>query len=231
MKKIILLLIFLSLVFPAVTLATIGVGVGTGKIQVNSKLKPGIIYQLPSVTVINNGDEPSDYEVTISYNNNQTQLRPPLNWFIFSPQKFHLSPNKAQQVNIKVNLPVSGITPGDYFAYIEAHPVKISEAGTTSINIAAASKLYFTIEPASFFAAIYYKLVSFWELYTSWIEGFVGLLFLALIAISLKKALNIKIEKIGKIPNFIIILIIVISVIIYAFFWINFFKFKPPFLP
>ena len=143
MKKLIFALILFGLFFPSTALATIGVGIGTGKIQVNDKLKPGIIYQLPAVTVINNGDEPSDYEVAVAYNEKQTQLRPPMDWFIFSPQKFHLNPKKAQQVDIKLNLPVSGVTPGDYFAYLEARPVIVSKTGTTSINVAAASKLIF----------------------------------------------------------------------------------------
>ncbi len=60
-----LLTIFLS--FFSQTLAQIGVGVGVGKIQVDEKLKPGMIYQLPSFTVLNTGGEPSDYEISIQY--------------------------------------------------------------------------------------------------------------------------------------------------------------------
>ena len=125
------LFIFLT---PLVAFARIGVGVGTGKIVVDQKLKPGIIYQLPPLTVVNTGDETSEYGVGISYFQNQKQLMPDESWFIFSPETFHLDPGKVQVVDIKLNLPVNA-KPGDYFAYLEGHPAKKVKSGATSIGV------------------------------------------------------------------------------------------------
>lgn len=153
MKKVLLFLIFLSFVFAPPVLATVGVGVGTGKIQINEKLHGGTIYQLPSLTVINTGTEPSDYEVSVSYLERQSEAKPPLSWFSFSPQSFHLEPGKAQTVDEKLSLPLNAV-PGNYFAYLEARPTQKGKGGTTTIGIAAAAKLYFTVVPSNIFDSI-----------------------------------------------------------------------------
>jgi hypothetical protein len=168
MRKIYFLLVLLVLfLLPASVFAALGVGVGTGKIQVDQKLYPGTIYTLPSLTVLNTGDEPSDYEVTVGYHEKQPELKPLLEWFDFSPKKFNLEPGKAQAVDIKINLPVNA-QPGDYFAYLEGQPVAKSNTGGTTVGIAAAAKLYFTVSPANFLQGIYYKITSFWKVNQPW---------------------------------------------------------------
>lgn len=193
MKRILLFFIALAIFFPTVTVATIGVGVGTGKIHVQDKLKPGTIYELPPLTVINTGDQPSEYEVSITYHEKQPQLPPPQDWFIFSPQKFHLKPGQVQTVNIKLNLPVRG-EPGEYFAYLEAHPLKKSQSGKTSIGVAAAAKLYFTVIPANIFEAIYYKVLSFWNVYAPWPQRVVTVIFVVGALLVFKKFFKIQIN-------------------------------------
>ncbi len=193
MKKITFLtLIIVSLIFPAYTLGRIGVGVATGKIIVNEKLKPGIIYNLPPLTVLNTGDVPSDYEVKITYFEKQPQLRPSNDWFIFSPQKFHLDPGKVQKVSIKVNLPIT-VKPGDYFGFLEAHPMQKNTAGKTTIGVAAATKLYFTIVPANILYGIYYKIVSFWEVYAPWPQRVTTILVVIGVFFIVRKFFNIQI--------------------------------------
>lgn len=192
MKKFIFIVVFLFLLLPNTVFAKIGVGVGTGKIQVEDKLKPGIIYELPSLTVLNTGDEESDYEVNVSYHEKQPQLQPPQDWFIFSPQKFHLEPGKSQTVTIKLNLPVR-TEPGEYFAYLEGHPFKKSVSGNTTIGVAAAAKLYFTVIPGNFLEGIYYKIASSWKVYSPWPQrALIGTVIIVL-AIFFKKFFNIQI--------------------------------------
>lgn len=193
MKKIVLLLIFVFLLVPSLTSAKIGVGIGTGKIQVDEVLKPGLVYELPSLTVVNTGDETSDYELAISYHEEQQQLAPPQTWFVFTPEKFSLAPGEVKNVTIKLNLPVR-MEPGNYFAYLEAHPIQKSASGETSIGIAAAAKLYFTVAPGSTFEGVYYKAVSLWNVYAPWPQrvaigiGVVFVLFL------FKKFFNIEVN-------------------------------------
>lgn len=192
MKKVLLLLLFISLVVPTAAFARIGVGVATGKIQVHDKLKPGLIYNLPPLTVINTGDVPSDYAVSLTYFEKQKQMKPSDSWFIFSPQTFHLDPGNVQVVNIKLNLPLA-VTPGDYFGFLEAHPLQKDTEGKTTVGIAAAAKLYFTVVPANIFQALYYKIVSFWNIYAPWPQRTVMLLLVVGAFFLARKYLNIQI--------------------------------------
>ncbi len=172
--KLLLFMVFTFLFFvPTLALASIGVGVGTGKIQVEDKLKPGIIYELPPLTVLNTGTEPSDYEVSISYFEKQPELMPELSWFMFSPPTFYLEPGKSQVVNVKINLPLNA-KPGDYFAYLEGHPIKRVQAGINTVGVAAAAKLYFTVVPTNIFSAIYYKIISIFAIYSPWPQVVTG---------------------------------------------------------
>lgn len=167
MKKIIPLAIifafFASVFFASAPFASakIGVGVGLGKIQIDEPLSPGGIYQLPSLPVLNTGDEAGDYEVAVTYQHEQEPLRPEETWFSFKPKSFHLEAGESQKVDISLNLPVKA-KPGDYFAYLEAHPTAKKEGVT--IGVAAATKLYFTIKPSGVLGAAMARV-------TSWLEN------------------------------------------------------------
>lgn len=147
--------------------ASIGVGVGTGKIVVDSVIKPGSIYLLPSIAVTNTGDEASDYTTAPAYHEGQKEKIPPKEWFIFEPKVYYLEPGQTQQVTIKLDIPVNA-EPGEYFAYIDATPVKTSSKGGASIGVAAASKLYFKIDPANILEAVYYRIISIWRELQPW---------------------------------------------------------------
>lgn len=195
-KKFFIYLIFLSLVFISFstsTFAKIGVGVNTGKIQVEEELRAGMIYKLPPITVINTGDEPAEYEASVAYHQDQPELRPEENWFIFSPQKFHLEPGKGQLVEIKINLPLQ-MEPGDYFAYLEGYPIASAQKGNTVIGVAAASKLYFTVVPANVLYALYYKIASIWKLYAPWPQRIAITLLSIVFLLLFKKFFNIQIN-------------------------------------
>lgn len=169
MKKIILsLIIALTIIFliTSAALARIGVGVNLGKIKIDEPLKPGGIYNFPSLGVINTGDEPGDYEVEVTYHQDQPQLRPAQEWFSFNPSSFHLEPGESKSVAVKLSLPMK-VKPGDYFCYLEAHPIIKAGPGTT-IGVAAATKAYFSIIPANIWQAIYYKTTSFFVMYAPW---------------------------------------------------------------
>ena len=124
--------------------AKVGVGVGLGKIQIDEELSPGGIYNLPSLPVLNTGDEDGEYEVEVTYLTEQQEMRPSGEWFSFSPQSFFLAAGESQLVDISLTLPVD-TRPGDYFAFLEAHPVVEGEG--VSIGVAAATKLKFSVAP------------------------------------------------------------------------------------
>jgi hypothetical protein len=180
------------LMLPLWASATVGVGVGSGKIQITQQLKPGGIYEIPAVPVINTGDEQSGYSMDIEYLQGQTQFEPPQDWFSFSPGNFALEPGKVETVQIALTVPLNA-KPGDYFAYIEAHPVATSTGGVTRVNIAAAAKLYFTIAPANFFEGVYYRIIGLWSRWEPWDTSTLVVLALAAMFVYLKRRVRINI--------------------------------------
>ncbi len=144
----------------SLTLAKVGVGVGLGKIQIDEELFPGGIYNLPSLPVLNTGDEDGQYEVEVTYLTEQEEMRPASEWFSFSPQSFPLTAGASQLVGVSLTLPVD-MRPGDYFAFLEAHPVAEGEGVT--IGVAAATKLNFTVKPKGVLGAAVERLRSLIE--------------------------------------------------------------------
>lgn len=185
MRKIWLIFCFVALIFPAIVFARLGVGVGIGNITVDKILRAGQIYHLPSLPVINTGDQISDYELDITYHSKQEQLSPPKEWFRFEPELFTLEPGKSRLVDINLVMPMKA-EPGDYFAYVEARPVLDQKKGTT-IGIAAAAKLYFTVEPANLWQAIIYRISYFFRTYSPWTWIVLGILLAAVLTSLFKK--------------------------------------------
>jgi len=185
MQKIIILFLIISLFLPLMVFASIGVGVNLGKIKIDEPLKPGGIYNFPSLGVINTGDEPGEYELEITYHQDQPQLRPAQEWFSFEPQQFHLEPGASQSVAVKLTLPMK-MKPGDYFAYLEAHPIIKAGPGTT-IGVAAATKTYFTVIPANIWQAITHRISSFFTMYAPWPYVVLAIVIAAIIIAIFKK--------------------------------------------
>lgn len=193
MRKFFIYLFFIIiLIFPVIVFARVGVGIGTGKIQVDQPLKPGGIYDIPPLSVLNTGDELGDYGVTIEYNEKQPQLWPAREWFHFQPASFSLEPGQAQTVNIELSLPLK-TEPGDYFAYLEAHPVKTAVPGVTSIGVAAAAKLYFTVAPANIWQAIYYRVKFIFDTYSPWSWVVLAVILAAIIILITRKYFSLQI--------------------------------------
>lgn len=153
--------------FPKILLAKVGVGVGTGKITIDEPLYPGTIYELPRLTVLNTGDETAEYEVTVSYHQDQPEQKPPADWIRYEPRQFTLTPNQVQNVAVTLAVPVKAI-PGGYFAYLEAHPLATAGRPGTSIGVAAAAKLYFTVAPANLVLGAYYRGLSLFRRWQPW---------------------------------------------------------------
>lgn len=195
-------LLFLFLVLSSSAVAKIGVGVGLGKIQIGEPLSPGGIYKLPSLPVLNTGDEAGDYEVAATYQHEQEQLRPEEAWFSFNPKSFHLEAGGSQKVDISLNLPVKA-KPGDYFAYLEAHPTAKKDGVT--IGVAAATKLNFTVKPSGVLGAAITRVTSWLENnapYSYWLlAGLIGLAVILIFRRFFALKLGIRRKKIQKKPE------------------------------
>jgi len=191
------LLFAVFLTEPILALAKIGVGVGIGKIYVDQPLKSGLIYTLPTFVLVNTGDEPSEYGVQIVFHENQKEMRPAKEWFKFEPSQFYLEPGQSQLVQIKLTLPIMGAKPGDYFAFLQGRPLQKTESGMTSVGVAAATKLYFTVAPANIFVGIYYRIASLATLYSPWSYVVSAIVIAALLIAILRRfiSFNIGIRK------------------------------------
>ena len=70
---------------------------------------------------------------------------------MFNPTVFRLEPGEDGTVGIRVHIPIAA-RPGDYFALLEAYPLPSDQTGAI-INVAAATKLSFTVRPSNVFTA------------------------------------------------------------------------------
>ncbi len=167
--KYILLGLFLALGFFTFThtlLAKVGVGMGAGEIRVTEDIRPGGIYKLPSLRVFNTGDETATYGMNVAYHQDNPQFRPAITWFTFEPETFTLEPGQSEEIAIAMTVPVKAL-PGDYFAFLESRPVQTQTEGT-SVGVAVATKLYFTIVPANLWQAFLYRTTAFMHAYAPW---------------------------------------------------------------
>lgn len=186
-----LMLVILSTLLPVCVFARIGVGVGTGRIDVREELKPGGVYDLGNLLVFNTGDEGGNYKVNITYLGDAKELRPEEGWFEFGKNEFYLDPTKGENVSIRLKLPVK-VVPGRYFAFVEASP-KVAPGKGTSIGVAAASKLYFNVAPANWFMGVWYRLLSLVGIYKTWIYIVLGLVIVFVAVKLFKKYVHIQV--------------------------------------
>lgn len=197
MKKVTFGILLLLFLFPLAVFAKIGVGVGTGKIQIDQAIKAGAIYQITPLVVINTGDEASDYTISIQKLEGQEEAIPEEDWFSFEPEVFSLEPGKVQTVQIKLSLPIKDVEPGKYFTFLQARPIASETVKGTSIGVAAASKLYFEVAPSNFFQGLYYRILSIYDNNRPWPQIIIGVILLAIVSVLIKKhvKLNISIAK------------------------------------
>ncbi|MBI4136022.1 MAG: hypothetical protein HY481_00515 [Candidatus Vogelbacteria bacterium] len=181
------------LILPLSTGARVGVGMGQGEIRLTEPTKPGGIYALPSLRIFNTGDETATYGMGVAYHQENPELRPRREWFIFKPETFILEPQQSQEVAITMLVPVKA-EPGDYFAFLESGPVPSNEPGTT-VGIAVATKLFFTMVPANLFQAINYRIVSFFKIYSPWPQIGLGVLAAVILLFLFRKFFSLNISR------------------------------------
>ncbi|KKR52944.1 MAG: hypothetical protein UT90_C0017G0008 [Parcubacteria group bacterium GW2011_GWA1_40_21] len=146
--------------------AKVGVGMAAGEIRLTELIKPGGIYSLPSLRIFNTGDETTTYGMGVAYHQENPQLRPRKDWFVFSPSTFTIQPGESQEVLVTMIVPVKA-EQGDYFAFIESGPVGTDKPGTT-VGIAVATKLFFTVAPANIWQAVMHRASAFFRINSPW---------------------------------------------------------------
>ena len=174
--------------------AQVGVGIMPGIIRVDEPLLPGGHYNLPSIQVVNTGQEASEYEVELARMAEQKELQPPPEFISFSPKSFYLEPGANQVVSLSLNIPVKA-KPGDYLAYIEAHPV--SPGNGMTIGVAAATKLFFTIKPANIVVGVFAAISSFFSVRAPISYIVLGVVLLGIAVSLLRRRISFEV-KVGR---------------------------------
>jgi len=189
-----LLVVTVFLCLPAANVkAESGVGIMPGTIRVDNPLLPGSRYDLPSVQVLNTGDESNDYVVQLASMADQEELQPPADFIDLSPTSFRLEPGANQIVSLSLDIPV-GAEPGDYLAYIEARPVAAEAGGGTQIGAAVAAKLYFTVKPANLFVGVMNSIANFFSRTAPTSYIVLGIIVLGVAVIFLRRRIRVDIR-------------------------------------
>jgi hypothetical protein len=142
-----------------------GVAIDLGEVAVTDQLVPGAGYQLPVLGISNPGNERASYRMTVSYVTDQNAFEPPESWFRFDPAEFTLAPGETKAVRARLSLPI-GADAGNYEALLGAQVVTEGEGG--QVGAAAASRLSFTVEPASTLEAVWLKVKRFFTENVPW---------------------------------------------------------------
>lgn len=176
--------------------AQVGLGIMPGIIRVDEALMPGGHYQLPSLQVVNTGQEGSQYELELARMSGLKELQPPEEFISFSPRSFYLEPGANQVISLSLDIPIKA-KPGDYLAYIEAHPVAQGEGGM-SVGIAVATKLYFTVKPANVVAGVANAVVNFFSRTAPYSYTVLGIIVLGVVVFFLRRHLKFEVRMARK---------------------------------
>jgi hypothetical protein len=172
--------------------ASLGVGIMPGIIRVDKELMPGGYYKLPDLQAVNTGSEASRYEIVVARMEEQDELQPPVTYISFSPVSFNLEADKSQVISLALDIPVNA-KPGDYLAYVEAHPISPASGGT-SIGIAAAAKIYFTIKPANTLAGIVNAIGNFFSRTSPFSYIMLGAIILGILIFFLRRQIKLEVR-------------------------------------
>ena len=147
---------FLLLAFPAAAAASIGVGIQVGPVRLAGIAHAGQTYDLPPVYVVNTGTEPETVRLEVQRLSRGTGRDVPKSWFKPGQTDVHLDPKQSATIPVQLVVPADA-TLGPYFSDVVAHGSASIEAGQTTLGVAAATKLQFTVGkavPAGFWSSL-----------------------------------------------------------------------------
>jgi hypothetical protein len=132
-------------------LASTGVAVDLGRIEITEQLSPGGSYNLPTIGVRNPGTERTTYAMVANPVIDPSRVAPPKEWFHFEPTTVTLEPGESEPVRVRLVLPTNA-SPADYIVLVGAQ-IQSSGQGA-SVGAAAAARTTFTIRPANGLQAV-----------------------------------------------------------------------------
>jgi hypothetical protein len=171
--------------------ATTGVSIDVGSIAITEVLQSGEEYRLPTFGVRNPGTDSTSYEIAVTYLADQTALRPPADWFTFSPSSMTLEGGQSRPVSARITV-APGADPGEYLALIGP---RIDGNGTgAQVGAAAAAKLTFTVEPSSWLEGALRQVWRFIQ-ENPWVVAIVGLVVLLIVMRLLRRRFSFSVAR------------------------------------
>jgi hypothetical protein len=192
LKVLSLFAVLTLLALPGTATASKGVAIDLGRIEILQNLTPGGSYRLPVMGVRNPGTETSSYELKASPLEIEGRQAPPGEWFHFSPRKLTLKPKQTQAVKVRIDLP-TGADPGNYVALVG--PQIVTKGRGAQVGAAAASRVTFSVEPATALEAYWLKLKTFFSDHAPWSYVVPLVLLLALLAYRIRSRFAFRIER------------------------------------
>ena len=136
----------LLLVAPAVSDASVGVGIQAGPVRLAGAAHAGGQYALPPVYVVNTGTEPEAITIGVERVSAGSGHTVPPAWIAVPPGPVRLSHGQSATIPLTLHVP-PGAAPGRYFSDVVAHGSAALTDGGASFGVAAATALDFTVAP------------------------------------------------------------------------------------
>lgn len=171
--------------------ASTGVSIDVGSIAVSQQLEPGGSYHLPAFGVRNPGDEPTSYQLAVSYVDAQSTLRPPDAWFRFEPATLSLQGGASAPVRTTLEIPPDA-EPGDYAALIG--PQITPTGGGAQVGVGAAARLTFTVADGGGLQG-WLRWLGRFLVENPWVVAVAGLLALLLVLRFLRSRVSISVSR------------------------------------
>jgi hypothetical protein len=129
---------------PSVALAAVGTGISANAIVLAGEARPGQSYRLPSVYVVNTGDQPATYFLKVQRMVPGQGRSVPAGWVGIGRSALALQPAESATVALVLRVPASAAL-GAYESDVVAGAFAAGGAGGASIGAAAATRLAFTV--------------------------------------------------------------------------------------
>jgi hypothetical protein len=191
-KTIVVMVLATSLAVPVAAQATRGVAIDLGRIEIQQKLTPGGSYRLPTMGVRNPGTITTSYALQASALVMKGKDAPPASWFHFSPSRLTLKASETRAVQVRIDLP-TGARPGNYVALVG--PQIVTTGRGAQVGAAAASRVTFTVEPATWLQAQWLRVSTFFSAHAPWSYVLPLAAIFALAAWRLRSRFALRIER------------------------------------
>jgi hypothetical protein len=176
------------LAWPAVSYASVGVGVQAGPVRLDGSAHAGEQYALTPLYVVNTGTQPESVSISIERISSGTGRTVPPGWISASSAAVRLPGGHAARIPLQLTVPRSA-APGRYFSDVVAHGSASVSAGGADLGVAAATDLEFTIAPGAASAG--------WFSVPGWVLPYVlGVLVVGAAAVAIRRSgIRIRVER------------------------------------